>query len=434
MNIPFEKSRALQHRAFKTIPLGVNSNFRYWGDGITPYVQKGKGAYLWDVDGNRYIDYRMAFGPIILGHAYDEVDAFVHQEIDKGLLFAMTSELEIEVAQMIVEMCPGVEMVRLSCSGTEATMHAIRVARAYTGREKIIKFEGMYHGFQDYTLFSTYSPVEAYGNWNNPIPIPSSSGIPRPLNELILTVPFNNCDVLEKTLQRAGHEAAAIIVEPCMGNCAAILPEPGFLKFIRQKCNEYGIVFILDEVKTGFRIARGGAQEVYKLKPDMATYAKAIANGYPMAAFGGKKEIMEIIGHGVAQGGTFNNNKPGLAGAYATLKLIKEQPILETIARRGRRLMDGLMQIFGEQGIPACINGFPAMFSFSVGVEKVTDQRSWDESDHDYYLRLVEKATELGVMPDHDPREPWFLCYSHADQEIDQTLEVMRHVIKLVER
>jgi glutamate-1-semialdehyde 2,1-aminomutase len=153
-----------------------------------------------------------------------------------------------------------------------------------------------------------------------------------------------------------------------------------------------------------------------------------------MAAFGGKKEIMEIIGHGVAQGGTFNNNKPGLAGAYATLKLIKEQPILETIARRGRRLMDGLMQIFGEQGIPACINGFPAMFSFSVGVEKVTDQRSWDESDHDYYLRLVEKATELGVMPDHDPREPWFLCYSHADQEIDKTLEVMRHVIKLVER
>jgi glutamate-1-semialdehyde 2,1-aminomutase len=192
MNINFKKSQALQQKATQLMPLGVNSNFRYWGDRVTPYVDHAKGAYLWDVDGNRYIDYRLAFGPIILGHAYDAVDEVVHREMDKGVLFAMTSELEIHVAEMIVEMCPGVEMVRLACSGTEATMHALRVARAYTGREKIIKFEGMYHGFQDYTLFSTYSPVEAYGNLNNPIPVPASSGIPKTLNELVITLPFNN--------------------------------------------------------------------------------------------------------------------------------------------------------------------------------------------------------------------------------------------------
>ena len=199
MGIPHDKSSALQRKASTVMPLGVNSNFRFWGEGITPYAEKASGGYLWDVDGNRYIDYRLAFGPVILGHAYAEVDAKVHEEIDKGVLFAMTSELEVAVMEKIVTMCPAVELARLACSGTEATMHALRVARAYTGREKVIKFEGMYHGFQDYTLFSTYAPAEAYGNYRSPIPIPSSSGIPRALNDLIITLPFNDCEVLENT-------------------------------------------------------------------------------------------------------------------------------------------------------------------------------------------------------------------------------------------
>ena len=323
-------------------------------------------------------------------------------------------------------------MVRLACSGTEATMHAVRVARAYTGREKIIKFEGMYHGFQDYTLFSTYAPVEAYGNRNSPLPVPSSSGIPRALNELVITLPFNDLEVLDKVLRRAGHEVAAIIAEPCMGNCAAIEPLPGYLEFIRQKCAEYEIVFILDEVKTGFRIANGGAQEYYNLLPDLATYAKALGNGYPIAAFGGKREIMSIIGQGVAQGGTFNNNKPGVAAAYATLKTLQEGPVLKTIEGRGRRLMDGLKGIFAGQGIPVCFTGYPAMFAFSIGIEEVHDQRGWSHSDKEYYLRLIEAAIERGVMPDHDPREPWFLCYAHGEAEIDETLNVMSEVIKTV--
>ena len=434
MAIPREKSNSLQRRAMAVTPLGVNSNFRYWGEGITPYVLKAKGGHLWDVDGNRYIDYRLAFGPIILGHAYDEVDAKVHQEIDQGVLFAMTSALEIAVIEKIVAMCPGVEMARLACSGTEATMHAIRVARAYTGREKIIKFEGMYHGFQDYTLFSTYAPVEAYGNYRSPIPIPSSSGIPRALNDLVITLPFNDPEVLDLALRRIGNDVAAIIVEPCMGNCGAILPAAGFLEHIRAKTSEYGIVFILDEVKTGFRIARGGAQEYYNLIPDMATYAKSIGNGYPIAAFGGKREIMQTIGKGVAQGGTFNNNKPGVAAAYATLELMQNLPIHETISKRGQRLMDGIEKIFEEAGVPACISGYPAMFSFAVGVERVTNQRDWDESDKAYYLRLIEALVERGVMPDHDPREPWFLCYAHSEADIDETLNAMDDAVRQVSR
>jgi glutamate-1-semialdehyde 2,1-aminomutase len=428
------KSNALQKRAMKVLPLGVNSNFRYWGDGITPYMQKAKGAYLWDADGNKYIDYRMAFGPIILGHAYDEVNAKVASEIELGTLAAMTYELEIETAEMMVKMCPGLEMVRFACSGTEATMHALRVARAFTGRERIIKFEGMYHGFHDYTLWSTYAPVEAYGNNNNPISVPSSSGIPHPLGELVTTLPFNDPDILERTLRSFGEQVAAIIVEPCMGNCGAILPQKNFLKFIRKQCDKYGIVMILDEVKTGFRIANGGAQEYYHIKPDLATYAKALANGYPLAAFGGKKEIMSIIGHGVSQGGTFTNNKPGVAAAWATLTILQREPVLKTIEKRGQRLMDGIAKILKESSIPFSMQGYPAMFSFAVGTGKITDQRTWQKSEREYYLAIMDALMERGVMPDYDPREPWFLCYSHSEQDIDDTLNAMREAIKSSKR
>jgi glutamate-1-semialdehyde 2,1-aminomutase len=434
LNLPWKNNLALQERAFKVMPLGVNSNFRFWGEGITPYMQKAKGAYLWDSDDNKYIDYRMAFGPIILGHANDEVNEKVKQEIDLGTMSAMTYELEIETAEKFIKMCPAVEMVRFSCSGTEATMHAIRVARAYTGRERIIKFEGMYHGFQDYTLWSTYAPTEAYGNLGNPISIPSSSGIPRLLSELVTTLPFNNPDVMEKILNSIGEQVAAIIVEPCMGNCGAILPQKNFLQFIRKECDKYGIVMILDEVKTGFRIANGGAQEYYRIKPDLATYAKAFANGYPLAAFGGRKEIMSIIGHGVAHGGTFNNNKPGVAAAWVTLTVLQREPVIKTIEKRGKRLMDGIGSIFAEAGIPFCMNGYPAMFSFAIGVEKVTDQRTWNESEKEYYLALIKAMIERGVMPDHDPREPWFLCYSHSEADIDTTLDIVRETVKVVKR
>ena len=426
------KTHALQNRAQQVIPLGVNSNFRYWGEGITPYVQKAKGAYLWDVDGKKYIDYRMAFGPIILGHSYEEVDNRVIEEIQNGVLFAMTSELEVAVAEMIVEMSPAIEMVRFACSGTEATMHAIRVARAYTGRDLLLKFEGNYHGFHDHTLWSTYAPVEAYGNRRSPIPIPASSGIPKKMRDFIITLPFNDSEGFERVMRSYGEQIAAVITEPCQGNCAAINPQDGFLELIRKKTEEYGYVFILDEVKTGFRIANGGAQEYYGIKPDLVTYAKALGNGYPIAAFGGKREIMSIIGQGVAQGGTYTNNKPGVAAAYATLSLLKSQPILKTIEKRGQRLMDGLKDILEENDIRVVMTGYPAMFSFCLGVDTVASQRDWANSDQEMYLKLADKAIERGVMPDHDAREPWFLCYEHSDADIDETLNIYAEIVKEV--
>lgn len=426
------KTHALQNRAQQVIPLGVNSNFRYWGEGITPYVQKAKGAYLWDVDGKKYIDYRMAFGPIILGHSYEEVDNRVIEEIQNGVLFAMTSELEVAVAEMIVEMSPAIEMVRFACSGTEATMHAIRVARAYTGRDLLLKFEGNYHGFHDHTLWSTYAPVEAYGNRRSPIPIPASSGIPKKMRDFIITLPFNDTEGFERVMRSYGEQIAGVITEPCQGNCAAINPQDGFLELIRKKTEEYGCVFILDEVKTGFRIANGGAQEYYHINPDLVTYAKALGNGYPIAAFGGKREIMSIIGQGVAQGGTYTNNKPGVAAAYATLSLLKSQPILKTIEKRGQRLMDGLKDILEDNDIPVVMTGYPAMFSFCLGLDTVASQRDWANSDQEMYLKLADKAIERGVMPDHDAREPWFMCYEHSDADIDETLNIYAEIVKEV--
>jgi glutamate-1-semialdehyde 2,1-aminomutase len=434
MSLAGPKSQELQKRAQKILPLGVNSNFRYWGDGLTPYVDKAKGAYLWDVDGRRFIDYRMAFGPIILGHAYDEVDAKVIEEIQRGSLFAMTGELEVEVAEMIAAMCPAVEMVRMACSGTEATMHAIRVARAYTGRDIILKFEGNYHGFHDHTLWSTYAPTGAMGNARSPIPIPSSSGIPKSMREFIITLPFNDAEGFERTMHSYGDQIAAVITEPCQGNCGAIDPQPGFLELVREETKKHGTVFILDEVKTGFRIANGGAQEYYGIKPDLATYAKALGNGYPVAAFGGSREIMSIIGHGVAQGGTYTNNKAGIAAAYATLKLLQTKPILKSIEGCGKRLMDGLKDIFEDNDIPAVFSGHPAMFSFAIGVDKVTCQRDWAKSDQGMYEELIAKAIDRGVMPDNDAREPWFLCYSHSDADIDETLNVYAEIVKEVKK
>jgi glutamate-1-semialdehyde 2,1-aminomutase len=372
----------------------------------------------------------MAFGPIILGHAYEEVDQKVIEEIQKGVLFAMTGELEVAVAELIVEMCPAVEMVRLACSGTEATMHAIRVARAYTGRDVILKFEGNYHGFHDHTLWSTYAPVEAYGNRRSPIPVPASSGIPKSMRELIITLPFNDFEGFERVMQSYGEQIAAVITEPCQANCAAINAQDGFLELIRAKTEEYGCVLILDEVKTGFRIANGGAQEYYRIKPDLATYAKAMGNGYPVAAFGGRREIMSIIGHGVAQGGTYTNNKPGVAGAYATLNLLKSNPILKSIEKRGQRLMAGLKEIFDENDLQVVFTGFPAMFSFSFGVDAISCQRDWAKSDHERYVSVVDGAIARGIMPDRDAREPWFLCYEHSDADIDETLNVYAEIVK----
>ncbi len=427
------QSQSVFDRARRVMPLGVTSNFRYWGDDSTLIAQRAKGAYLWDVDGNRYIDYRLGFGPAILGHALDAIDDHVREALHDGVIYAMTTEREVRVAERIVAMCPAVEMVRFANSGTEATMHALRVARAYTGRDKVLKFEGQYHGMYDYVLWSTYQPVETMGSRRDPIPVQASSGIPAAIRDLIITLPFNDFELLERRVREQWHSLAAIIVEPMLGNCASITPQPGFLELIRKLCDEYGIVMIMDEVKTGFRVARGGAQELYKVNPDLATYAKSLGGGgYPIAAFGGKREVMEIIGHGVAHGGTYTGNTLGLAAAEKTLEILATTDALEVVAQRGKQLQKGMSDILETKGIPFAFAGHPSMFGVVLSDHEPRDYRDWARSDHAMYDKIAVECIERGVMPDPDSREPWFLSSAHSEQDIAESLTAFEDAVNAV--
>ena len=316
-------------------------------------------------------------------------------------------------------------------------MHGLRIARGYTGRERFIKFEGQYHGMYDYVLFSTAGvPAGALGSRRSPINVQSSSGIPDGIRHYVINLPFNDFERLEETVETHWHELAAILVEPLLGNAAGIMPRPGWLEKIRELCDRYSILLIFDEVKTGFRIANGGAQEYFGVQADLVAYAKSMGNGFPIAAIGGKEEVMEVVGHGqVAHGGTYTGNAVATAAADATLEILETQPIIETIFRRGQKLMDGIHEILARAGIPHFITGLPPIFSFILGVdEEPTDFRGYAAGDDDLYERLAMALIERGVMLDCDGREPWFLCYSHGEQEITATLTVFEEAVRDVKR
>lgn len=414
------------------MPRGVTSNFRYWGDDATLVVKKGEGAYLYDQDDNRFIDYRLGFGPVVLGHARKEITERVSQALSMGNTFAMTNEYEISVAEKICKLT-GIDMVRFANSGTESTMGAIRVARAYTGREKILKFEGAYHGFHDYTLWNCYPPIPGAGYRRNPILIPQGSGIPRCLGDLVISIPFNDVEILERKVKENWQDLAAIIVEPLLGNQASIMPLPGFLDHIRKLCDEYGIVFIIDEVKTGFRIAKGGAQEYFKVKADLACYAKCLGNGFPVAAFGGTKKIMDEIGPlKIAHGGTYTGNVVAMAAADAALDLIAAGE-LDKVDAHGKLLMAGWKQVLDKTGVPYVIQGPAAMPGIVFTNEKVcTEYRHWAAGDHDTYENIIEALFRRGVMPDKDSREPWFISSAHTDKDADFALTAFEEAVKEV--
>jgi glutamate-1-semialdehyde 2,1-aminomutase len=428
------KTRQMYQRAAAVIPHGVNSNFRYWGPEETRVITRGEGAYIWDVDGNRYIDYRLGFGPIILGHGYPAVVERVREAITEGTLFAWTTPWEIEVAERIVRMCK-VDKVRLTNTGAEATMHALRIARAYTNREKFIKFEGQYHGMVDYFLFSTASSeLNQLGSRRSPLNAQLSSGIPKGISQYVINLPYNDFELLEKTVKARWGDLAAIYVEPVMGNAAGIMPRPGWLEKIRELCDEYGMVMVMDEVKTGFRIARGGAQEYFGVQADLVTYAKAMGNGFPIAAIAGKEEVMMTIepGH-VAHGGTYSGNVAGAAAAVATMDLLETQPILETINRRGKTLMSGLDEILSDADIPHVILGLPPMFGIILGTtEEPSDFRGYLGGDAALYEKIGMELIARGVQPDADGREPWFMCYSHSEQDVADTLTIFEDAVRAV--
>jgi glutamate-1-semialdehyde 2,1-aminomutase len=432
MSMQGTKTKSLFQKALKVMPHGVNSNFRYWGDDDTLVITRGEGTYVWDADGKRYIDYRLGFGPIILGHSYPAVVKRVQEAIQDGTIFAWTTPGEIDLCERITRMCK-VDKVRLTNTGTEATMHALRIARAHTGREKFIKFEGQYHGMADYFMFSTASTnPRSLGSKRSPINSPVTSGIPKGITEYVINLPFNDFERLEETVQAKWGDIAAIIVEPILGNTAGIMPQTGFLEKIRELCDQYRIMLIFDEVKTGFRIANGGAQEFFNIQADLVTYAKAMGNGFPIAAIAGKEEVMMTIQPGaMAHGGTYSGNVVGTAAAVATLEVLESEPIIETINKRGKILMAGIDEILTEADIPHSLPGVPSMFGIVVGVDKEpNDFRDYFKGDGELYENLALELIQRGVQPDGDAREPWFLCYALSEEDVNETLNVFNDSVK----
>jgi glutamate-1-semialdehyde 2,1-aminomutase len=410
-------------RARRTLPGGTSSNFRAWGDD-TIYVDRGLGGHVWDIDGNEFVDLRMGYGPVILGHADPRVDDHVNERMRRGVSFSLTSEDEVRAVELVCELTGWVEMARLTVSGTEATMHAMRVARGYTGRSKIVKFEGQYHGVHDYALISVLpNDLTELGDRDNPVRLAWGRGIPREITDTIIPVPFNDLDTLRRVFEREGEEIAAVIIEPVLGNAQAILPRDGFHEGVRAITREFGALLIYDEVKTGFRLARGGAAEFFGVTPDLATYAKAMGNGYPAAAFGGSREVMSVLPDRVSHGGTYAGNRVAAAAAVATLSIIRDEPVLETIRQRGLSIQRGLSQVLTDRGLAHTFTGVPAMFGVMFTDVEVREYRDWVKTDHDLYDAIAVGMHARGAMPEPDSREPWFLCAAHDDADESRVLE-----------
>jgi len=405
------------------MPGGANSNFRTWGED-TIYLDRGKGGRVWDIDGNEFVDLRMGYGPVILGHGDERVDDHVNERMRRGVSFSLTTEDEIRAVELICELTGWVEQARLTVSGTEATMHAMRVARGYTGREKIVKFEGQYHGVHDYALISVApDDMAELGDGDNPVHLTWGRGIPRAVADTIIPARYNNIDFLRRLFEREGSEIAAIIVEPVLGNAQGILPQPGFHAAMRALTEEFGILLIFDEVKTGFRFGRGGAAEYFGIRPDLATFAKAMGNGYPVAAFGGRREIMSVLPGSVSHGGTYAGNRVAAAAAVKTLEIIRDTDALERIKATGLRLQAGIRAVLEARGLAFSFTGHPSMFGVVFSETVPTEYRDWADTDHELYDALAVGMQARGAMPEPDSREPWFICAAHDGRDEAETLD-----------
>jgi len=424
---------AMYRRALRHLPGGTDSNFRAWGED-TIYVDRGKGGRVWDIDGNEFIDLRMGYGPVILGHGDARVDDYVNERMRRGVSFSLTSEDEVQAMELLCELNGWVDLARMTVSGTEATMHAMRVARAFTGRTKIVKFEGQYHGVHDYALISvTPNDVSELGDDDNPVALAWGRGIPAAVADTMIPARYNHIERLRRLFERQGDDIAAVIVEPVMGNAQAIMPQPGFHEAVRALTTEFGILLIWDEVKTGFRLARGGAAEFFGVTPDLATFAKAMGNGYPAAAFGGRREVMDVLPDKVSHGGTYAGNRVAAAAAVKTLSIIKETDALETIHRTGRAIQAGVKDVLERKGQVFVFTGHPSMFGIMFSDKVPTEYRDWANSDHDLYDAVAVAMQLRGAMPEPDSREPWFICEDHATGDIvDQVVSIFSESLDAV--
>jgi glutamate-1-semialdehyde 2,1-aminomutase len=433
--MPRSLSRSNAHfrKAVTRLPLGVSSNFRYWGEDKTLYVAGAKGARLRDIDGNEYIDYRMAYGPCILGYADPRVDAAARDGIEMGGVFALSTEREYAVASRIAKMVPAAELVRFSNSGTEAVMAALRLARACTSKDSYVVVEGGYHGVFDAALW--YTPIEDWTpSSGDPHLVPYSAGVPSILRGLLHAVPMNDADRLESVFKAYGHEIAAFMIEPIMGNCCSISATRDYLRDARALCDRYGILMIIDEVKTGFRVARGGVQELMGVKADLCTFAKAMGNGYPISVLAGREDIMRRFGDGVVHGGTFTCHSVALAAAEKTLEILDETPALQTIADYGSKLRNGMSQTLSQRGIRHSFSGHPSMSGLFFAEDPPRNYRDWATSDYTFYEALAPELHDLGVLCEPDSREPWFVCEAHDERCLAETLQRFEEAVDRVVR
>lgn len=413
----FEKAKGL-------MPGGVNSPVR----AFAPYpffASRANGSKLYDIDGNVYIDYCLAYGPLILGHAHPRIVEACKEQLEKGTIYGTPTEAEVALAEMIVDAVPCVEMVRLVNTGTEATMHAIRVARGYTGKNKIVKFEGCYHGAHDYVLVKAGSA--AFG-------APTSLGVPEETVKNTLVLPFNDLESFVETVERNRGDVAAVIIEPVLGNAGVIPPKPGYLNEVRKVTEEEEIILIFDEVITGFRLALGGAQEYYGVVPDMAALGKVMGGGLPIAAYGGKKEIMELVSPlgKVYQASTFAGNPLSVAAGLATLSLLVEEgsALYERLERAGENIKRGISEIVEDAGVAAQVNAVTSMFQIFFTDRPVLTYEDARSSDKAKFARYQRELMRRGVFVPPSQFESCFVSVAHTEEDITKTLEAMDSAIK----
>ena len=418
-------SEELFDRAVKVIPGGVNSPVRAYGAiGIAPrFIDRADGCHIYDVDGKEYVDYIDSWGPMILGHNFPEVKESVLKACEKGLSFGCETEIEVEMAEFICDHIPHVDMVRMVNSGTEAVMSAVRVARGFTGKNKIIKFAGCYHGHSDAMLVSAGSGVMTSG-------VPDSAGVPKGCTEDTMTAVYNDLDSVRALMEQADGQTAAVIVEAVGANMGVVPPKKGFLEGLRKLCDEYGALLIFDEVITGFRLAFGGAAEYFGVTPDLVTYGKIIGAGMPVGAYGGRREIMELVSPvgKVYQAGTLSGNPIAMAAGLTQLKYLYEhQEIYKDLEKKGKRLYGGMEKILAEKNLPYHINHVSSLGSLFFTEQEVVDYTSAKSSDTKAFSEYFKGMLAQGIHMAPSQFEAMFLSVAHTDEIIDQTLEAVRN-------
>ena len=415
-----KKSIALYQKALGMIPGGVNSPVRaFKAIGIPPtFIDRGKGSKIWDVDGNEYIDYVGSWGPMILGHADPRVVAALKKRAPQGTSFGAPTVLEVELAQRVKKAFPSIDLVRMVSSGTEAVMGAIRAARGYTGRDKILKFEGCYHGHGDSLLVKAGSGAMTFG-------IPDSLGVPEDLAKHTLTAPFNNLQAVKNLVGQYPGQIACLIVEPIVGNMGVVLPEKGFLEGLREICDQERIVLIFDEVITGFRIGYGGAQEIYQVKADLTCLGKIIGGGLPVGAYGGKLAIMEKVAPlgGVYQAGTLSGNPMAMTAGIETLDILKAKKVYRDLAEKTGYLTDAISQRAKERGIPVTINHATGLFTLFFAEGPVKDYETAKKSDTQRFAQFFIHLMEQGIYLPPSQFEAWFVSLAHSQKDLQRTIE-----------